>query len=205
MKALIGTKVGMTQIIEEDGTLTAVTIVQAGPMTVLRHKTEASDGYTAVQLGTGVARKLSKPVAGQVKQANVLPKIIREVRVDEIDEEALKIGASFDVSVFEKGDKVHVTGVSKGKGWAGTVKRWNFNTSKKTHGGKGTIRKPGSIGSMYPQKIFKGKRMAGQMGGDQVSVRNLTVALIDVENNLIGIKGALPGPKKSQITIKGVA
>jgi len=205
MKALIGTKVGMTQIIEDDGSLTAVTLVKAGPVTVTALKTEDKDGYSAVQVGFGEAKNLSKSVAGHVKAAKANPTIIREIRGVEFDQEATQVGASFDVNVFEKGDKVHVTGTSKGKGFAGTVKRWNFNTSKKSHGGNGVVRKPGSIGSMYPQKVFKGKKMAGRMGNEQVSVRNLTIALVDSEHNVLGIKGAIPGPKKSTVVIKGVA
>lgn len=204
MKALIGTKVGMTQIIEDDGTLVAVTLIQAGPMVVTQKKTIEKDGYDAVQLGFGEAKKQSKSVAGHVKASKMNPRTLREFRNIEADEEATKVGASFDVSVFEKGDKVVVTGTSKGKGWAGTVKRHNFNTSKSTHGGNGVVRRPGSIGSMYPQKVFKGKRMAGQMGGDQVSVKNLTIALVDAASNVIGVKGAIPGPKKSTVVIKGV-
>ncbi len=206
MKALIGKKVGMTQIIEEDGSMIAVTLVQAGPMVVTQVKTVENDGYEAIQLGFGEAKKQSKPVAGHVKASGTNPKILREFRgVTTEDEEATKIGASFDVSVFAPGDKVVVTGTSKGKGFAGTVKRHNFLTSKKTHGGNGVVRRPGSIGSMYPQKVFKGKKMAGQMGGDKVTVKNLTVAYIDSDLNVIGIKGAIPGPKKSTVVIKGAA
>ncbi len=132
----------------------------------------------------------------------LMPRIIREFRVDTISEEQT-IGSSFDVSTFEVGDMVKVTGTSKGKGFAGTVKRHNFATSASTHGGNGMVRRPGSIGSMYPQKVFKGKRMAGQMGAEQVTVGGLSIALIDTENGLIGVKGAIPGPKKSLVTVVG--
>ena len=205
MKALIGTKIGMTQILGEDGVVTPVTLIQAGPCTVTQVKTVEKDGYNAVQLGFGMGKNLSNAVAGHVKAANVTPKIMREFRDLEFDEESTKIGSSFDVTVFEVGDKVKVTGTSKGKGFAGTVKRHNFNTSKRTHGGNGNVRKPGSIGSMYPQKVFKGKRMAGQMGGEQVTVSNLTIALVDPELNVIGVKGAIPGPRKATVTIGGAA
>ena len=129
------------------------------------------------------------------------PKKIGEIRVDELGE--IKVGDTWNVSEFELGDVIDATGISKGKGWAGTIKRHNFKRHRKTHGGKGNTRKVGSIGSMYPQKIFKGKRMAGHMGAEQVTVKNLKVAYISVENNLIGVKGAVPGPKKGLIKLGG--
>ena len=157
MKTLLGTKLGMTQLLADDGRAVPVTLIQAGPVTVTQVKTVETDGYNAVQIAYGEGKNLSKAVAGHVKSAKVTPKHIREVRVDEPVE--AKVGDSFDVSVFAIGDMVDATGISKGKGFAGTVKRHNFNTSKKTHGGNGNVRKPGSIGSMYPQKVFKGKKM----------------------------------------------
>jgi len=202
MKALIGTKIGMTQIISESGVAIPVTLIQAGPNTVTQVKTIDNDGYTAVQMGYGEGKNLSKAVAGHVKTADIKPKHIREVRVEELPE-GLSVGSTLDVTSFTLGEMVNVTGTSKGKGFAGTVKRHNFNTSKNTHGGNGNVRKPGSIGSMYPQKVFKGKRMAGRMGHDQVTVKNLVVAYIDVESNLIGLRGAVPGPKKGLIVIGG--
>ncbi|MBP9738423.1 50S ribosomal protein L3 [Candidatus Saccharibacteria bacterium] len=204
MKAILGTKIGMTQILAEDGVLVPITLVQAGPCTITQIKTDETDGYTAVQIALGGGKNTSKSVKGHVAKANkeLMPRVIREFRVDTISEEQ-KVGSSFDVSTFEVGDMVKVTGTSKGKGFAGTVKRHNFATSASTHGGNGMVRRPGSIGSMYPQKVFKGKRMAGQMGSEQVTVRGLSVALIDVENNLIGLKGAIPGPKKSLVTVVG--
>ncbi|HAC56545.1 TPA: 50S ribosomal protein L3, partial [Candidatus Saccharibacteria bacterium] len=144
MKTLLGTKIGMTQIIGEDGAAVPVTLVKAGPVTVTQVKTVERDGYNAVQLGYGEGKNLSNAVSGHVKAAKVTPKVIREVRVDELGEH--KVGDAFDVTVFAVGEQVDVTGVSKGKGFAGTVKRHNFNTSKKTHGGNGNVRKPGSIG-----------------------------------------------------------
>ena len=202
MKALLGTKIGMTQIISEDGVATPVTLIQAGPVTVTQVKSVESDGYNAVQVAYGEGKNLSKAVAGHVKPAQVTPKKIREFRVDELPED-LKVGDKIDVSQFELGDIVDATGTSKGKGFAGTVKRHNFNTSKSTHGGNGYVRKPGSIGSMYPQKVFKGKRMAGRMGHDRVTVKNLVVAYVDATNNLIGLKGAVPGPNKGLIVVNG--
>ena len=147
---------------------------------------------------------MSKAVAGHVKSAKVNPKFIREIRVDELPD-GLSVGNTIDVNTFSLGEVVDATGTSKGKGFAGTVKRHNFNTSKATHGGNGNVRKPGSIGSMYPQKVFKGKKMAGRMGHDRVTVKNLVVAYIDPASNLIGLRGAVPGPKKGLIIIGGKA
>lgn len=204
MKALLGTKIGMTQIISEDGAAIPVTLIQAGPQTVTQVKTVEIDGYNAVQVAYGEGKNLSKAVAGHVKSAKVSPKHIREFRVAEIPED-LKVGDTFDVSNFILGDVVDATGTSKGKGFAGTVKRHNFNTSKSTHGGNGDVRRVGSIGSMYPQKVFKGKRMPGRMGHDRVTVKNLVVAYVDADSHLIGLKGAVPGPKKGLIVIGGEA
>jgi len=204
MKALLGTKIGMTQIISENGAAIPVTLIQAGPVTVTQVKSVENDGYNAVQVAYGEGKNLSKAVAGHTKTAKVTPKHIREFRVDELPAD-LTVGDVIDVTKFELGDVVDATGTSKGKGFAGTVKRHNFNTSKKTHGGNGNVRKPGSIGSMYPQKVFKGKRMAGRMGADRVTVKNLEVAYVDAASNLIGLKGAVPGPKKGLIIIGGKA
>ncbi|HTB48849.1 MAG TPA: 50S ribosomal protein L3, partial [Verrucomicrobiae bacterium] len=168
----------------------------------LHHKTEDKDGYTAVQIGTETAKKLSKSVAGHVKSVKVMPKLIREFRITEIPEE-LNVGSKISADVFSVGDTVHVTGLTKGKGWAGTIRRHNFHRQRKTHGGKGNTRKPGSIGSMYPQHIFKGTRMAGQLGHEQITVRNLKVALVDTELGVIGVTGAVPGPRKGVILVKG--
>lgn len=206
MKTILGTKIGMTQVISESGVLIPVTLIQAGPVTVTQVKTVETDGYNAVQVGYGTGKNLSNAVKGHVAKAGVeglSPKTLREVRVDADSEN--KLGDTLNVDAFAIGDSVNVTGTSKGKGFAGNVKRHNFNTSKKTHGGNGNVRKPGSIGSMYPQKVFKGKRMAGRMGHEQVTVKNLVVAYVDLESNLIGLKGAVPGPKKGIVTIGGNA
>ena len=203
MQVILGTKIGMTQIISKDGVVTPVTILQAGPVTVTQIKTVESDGYNAVQLGYGQGKNLSKSVSGHVKKAgeNINPKVLKEFRTENAPE--LKLGDVLTVENFNLGDKVTVTGTSKGKGFAGTVKRWNFQESRNTHGFKGDIRKVGSIGSMYPQKVWKGKKMPGRMGHDQVTVKNLVVAYIDKENNLLGLKGAVPGPKKGIVTVEG--
>lgn len=201
MKALITRKVGMTSTINEDGGVQAITLLSVGDHTVLQHKTDEKDGYTAVQVGAETTKKLSKSVAGHVKNAKVMPKIIREFRLDEIPEE-LNVGSQISADVFSVGDTVHVTGLTKGKGWAGTIRRHNFHRQRKTHGGKGNTRKVGSIGSMYPQHIFKGKKMAGQLGHDQRTVRNLKVALVDTELGVIGVTGAVPGPRKGILLVK---
>jgi large subunit ribosomal protein L3 len=192
----------MTSTIADDGTVQAVTLLSVGDHTVVHHKTVEKDGYTAIQVGAETAKKLSKSVSGHVKNAKVMPKIIREFRLDEITEEQ-NVGSKITADVFSVGDMVDVTGLSKGKGWAGTIRRHNFHRGRKTHGGR-SYRRPGSIGSMYPQRIFKGTRMAGQLGHDQVTVKNLKVALVDTELNVIGVTGAVPGPRKSVVVVKGV-
>jgi large subunit ribosomal protein L3 len=203
MKALITRKVGMTSTIAEDGAVQAITLLSAGPNVVTQVKTTETDGYNAVQVGFEVAKEnnTNKAQQGHFKVAGMLPKIIREFRVEEITED-LKVGNQINAEVFSIGDTIDVTGTSKGKGWAGTIKRHNFHRQRKTHGGKGNTRKVGSIGSMYPQHIFKGKKMAGQMGHEQVTVKNLKVAYVDAENNVIGVAGAVPGPRKGIVVIK---
>lgn len=200
MKALITQKVGMTSTIGQDGAVQAITLLSVADHTVIHHKTDEKDGYTAVQVGAGTAKKLSKAVAGHVKAAKVMPKIIREFRMTEIPEE-LNVGSKISADVFSVGDKVQVTGLTKGKGWAGTIRRHNFHRGRKTHGGR-SYRRPGSIGSMYPQHIFKGTRMAGQLGHEQITVKGLKVALVDTELGVIGVTGAVPGPKKGILIVK---
>lgn len=202
MKALITRKVGMTSTIADDGTVTAVTLLSASPNVVTQVKTPDTDGYAAVQLGFETAKEhaVAKAQAGHFKAAGVLPKIIREFRTPETPED-LKVGENIDLGVFSVGDKVDLTGTSKGKGWAGTIKRHNFQRGRKTHGGR-SYRRVGSIGSMYPQRIFPGKRMAGQMGNEQVTVKNLRIALVDTERNIIGVTGAVPGPRQGIVLIK---
>lgn len=202
MKALIAKKVGMTSTVAEDGAVQAMTLLAVDEHTVLAHKTAEKDGYTAVQVGTGTTKQLNKSVAGHVKKAKVMPRLIREFVIDEIPEE-LNVGAKISADVFNVGDVVHVIGISKGKGWAGTIRRHNFHRQRQTHGAKGNTRKPGSIGSMYPQRIFKGKKMAGQLGHQQATVHNLKVALVDNELGVIGVTGAVPGPRKGVVIVKG--
>lgn len=203
MKALITRKVGMTSTIAEDGTVQAITLLSASPCVITQVKTTDTDGYNAVQLGfeEAKANNVNKAQQGHFKAAGTMPKIIREFRIDDLSED-LKVGVTINHEVFSIGDEIKVTGLSKGKGWAGTIKRHNFHRQRKTHGGKGNTRKVGSIGSMYPQHIFKGKKMAGQMGHEQVTVKGLKIALIDPELNIIGVTGAVPGPRKGIIEIR---
>lgn len=200
MKALITRKLGMTSAIGNDGALQAVTLLLVAPNTVTQLKSIERDGYQAVQLGAEESNKLPKPQTGHYKAAKVQPKVAREVRVDELPED-VKLGDRLTADVFSVGDTVHVTGISKGKGWAGTVKRHNFHRGRKTHGGQ-SYRRPGSIGSMYPQKIFKGKKMAGRMGHEQTTIRNLSVVMVDNERNIIGVTGAVPGPNKGLVLVR---
>jgi large subunit ribosomal protein L3 len=202
MKALLTTKLGMTSTIDQDGVLRAVTILAADENTVTQLKTVESDGYSAVQIGAGQAKKPGKALLGHAKKAKTTPKYIREFRVDEF-EEGLTVGTKLNAEAFSIGDTVDVVATSKGKGFAGTIKRHNFNRQRKTHGGKGNTRKPGSIGSMYPQHILKGRRMAGQMGYERTTVKNLKVVLVDAEKNFIGVSGAVPGPRKALVIVRG--
>lgn len=201
LKALITRKIGMTSLIAEDGSVAAVTLLFAPSNVVTQLKTMENDGYPAVQLGFEESKKLSKSVLGHLKPAKMNAKIMQEIRADELPEE-LKVGDKINADLFSIGDKVHAVGTSKGKGFAGTIKRHNFHRGRKTHGGR-SYRRPGSIGSMYPQKIFKGKKMAGQMGDSRVTIKNLSIALVDNEHNVIGVYGAIPGPKKAVVILKG--
>jgi large subunit ribosomal protein L3 len=188
---LIGRKVGMTQVFLPDGTMVGVSVVRVTPNTVTRLRTPERDGYTAVQLGAGERRRLTKPVAGQLKD---LPRVatIREFRLDDAD--AYSVGQTITVSdVFAEGDLVDVTGVSKGQGFAGTVKRHNFSRGPKTHGSD-NYRKPGSIGpGTTPGRVYRGLKMGGHMGHERVTIKKLRVVRVDPDRNLILVKGAVPG------------
>ena len=201
MKALITRKLGMTSILDEKGSAIAVTLLSASPNVVTQLKSEETDGYRGVQLGFESTKRPAKPQAGHFKPSKATPKIIREFRIkdEEID---LSVGDQLAADSFEVGDIVKATGISKGKGFAGTIKRHNFHLGRKTHGGR-SYRRPGSIGSMYPQRIFPGKKMAGQMGHETVTTKNLRVAIIDTDLGVIGIVGAVPGPKKGLVLIRG--
>jgi large subunit ribosomal protein L3 len=200
VKALITRKLGMTSIIDDNGALIGVTLLSASPNVVTQVKTSDIDGYNAVQIGAEETKKLNKAQSGHFKNSGMNPKISREIRVEEIPESA-KIGEKYSADLFSVGDVVDVTGTSKGKGWAGTIKRHNFHRGRKTHGGR-SYRRPGSIGSMYPQRIFPGKKMAGQMGHEQVTTKKLKVALVDMDLGVIGVEGSVPGPKKSIVLLK---
>jgi large subunit ribosomal protein L3 len=205
MKALITRKLGMTSTISEDGTVQAVTLLSASPCVITQVKTDETDGYQSLQIGFEETKRVNKAQTNHYKQAGVTPKVVREFRTEDIEmSEDLKVGAKLTAEVFSVGDVVAVTGTSKGKGYAGTIKRHNFKRQRKTHGGKGNTRKVGSIGSMYPQHIFKGKRMAGRMGHERVTVKNLKVALVDADKGIIAVTGAVPGPKQSIVLVKGV-
>lgn len=204
MKGILGKKLGMTQIFDENGVAVPVTIVEAGPCYVTQKKTKDRDGYNAIQVGFGdvLEKKLNKPMAGHLKRAGAPAlKYLREFHV--ADPESYEEGQKIDVSVFSVGDKVDVTGVSKGKGFAGVVKRHNFSGGPKTHGQSDRWRAPGSVGAgSTPGRIFKGVRMAGRMGNNQVTVQNVRVALVDSDKNLIAIRGAVPGGKNGLIIIR---
>ncbi len=200
---IIGKKVGMTQIFDESGKVTPVTVVEAAPNVVVQKKTNENDGYEAVQLGFGEisAQRVNKPLKGHFAKADVpVKRVLREFRLDDCS--ALSVGDTVGVDVFAEGDIVDVTGTSKGKGFAGTIKRYGGHRLKETHGSGPVARHAGSMGACSdPSRIFKGKKMPGQMGNVQVTVQNLTVARVDAEHNLIAIKGAIPGPKNSVVTV----
>ena len=202
-KGIIGKKIGMTQIFDENGKVVPVTVVEAGPCVVSQKKTVENDGYAAVQIGFGdlKAHKVKKPLAGHFAKANVAPKrTLREFRFDDID--AYNVGDLVKADVFAAGDKVDVTGTSKGKGYAGVIKRWNFQRLKESHGSGPVARHGGSIGSCSdPSRVYPGKKMAGHLGSERVTVQNLQVVKVDAENNLIAIKGAIPGPNGGTVVI----
>ena len=198
MKALLTHKVGMTSIIGEDGNVTPVTILSARNNIVIGKRTLEKDGYSAVIVGADEAAKISKSRQGILKQSQAKSKIIREFRT--IDD-TVNVGDHLGVDIFSIGDKVSVSGISKGKGWAGTIKRHGFHRGRKTHGGR-SYRRVGSIGSMYPQHILKGKKMSGRYGAAKVSTKGLKIAYVDSDNSVLGIVGAVPGPNKGLVVIK---
>ena len=201
LKAILGKKVGMTQIFTEDGAMIPVTVVEAGPCVVTQVKTAESDGYAAVQVGFGDIREslVNKPAAGQFKKAGLaVKKYLREFRTAE----EFKVGDTIKVDVFENGDKVDVSGVSKGKGYAGAIKRWGQSRGPITHGSK-YHRGQGSMGAKsYPGRVFKTKRMPGHMGAVQRTIINVEVVGVDAEKNMLLIKGSVPGAKGQLLTIK---
>ena len=203
-KAIIGKKIGMTQIFDENGKVIPVTVVEAGPCTIVQKKTVENDGYAAVQMGYGDVKpqRLNKPEKGHFAKADVAPKkTLKEFRLDNSD--ALNVGDVVKADTFAVGDSVDVSGTSKGKGFAGAIKRHNQHRLKETHGTGPVHRQAGSMGACSsPSRIYKGKGMPGHMGHKQITVQNLEIVKVDVENNLLLVKGAVPGPKKALVTVK---
>ena len=202
-KGIIGTKLGMTQLFDENGKVVPVTVIEAGPCTVVQKKTVESDGYQAVQLGFGEvsAKRVNKPAKGHFAKADVAPKkTLREFRLADIS--AMNVGDILKADVFAAGDHIDVVGVSKGKGYAGTIKRWNGHRLRESHGTGPVSRHAGSMGPCStPSRVFKGKKLPGHLGAERVTIQNLTVVKVDAENNLIAIKGAVPGPKGAVVCI----
>lgn len=200
---LIGRKLGMTRIFEDDGSVVPVSVIEATPSSITRLRTPERDGYAALQVGNGTAKRLSKPVAGQFKlleRDQQQPRTVREFRVPSTD--GFEVGQRLDASLFAAGDLVDVTGVSKGHGFTGTIARHNFKRGPKTHGST-NIRQPGSIGAgTTPGRVFKGTRMGGHMGDDKVTVKKLTVVRVDLERNLILVKGAVPGARNGLLIVQ---
>lgn len=196
-KGIIGKKIGMTQIFDESGKVVPVTVVEAGPCVVVQKKTEQNDGYEAIQVGFGDAKphKISKPLKGHFEKADVAAKrVLREFRMDDCS--AFNVGDIIKADAFEVGDMIDATGTSKGKGFAGAIKRHGNHSLRASHGTGPVARQAGSMGAISdPSRIFKGKGMAGHMGHERVTVQNLEVVKVDAENNLIAIRGAIPGPK----------
>ena len=203
VKGIIGKKIGMTQIFDANGKVIPVTVVEAGPCPVVQKKTVEVDGYAAVQLGFAVQKqqRVTKPLKGHFAKADVAPqKVLKEFRF--ADTSAFEVGSVVKADVFAAGDKVDVIGTSKGKGTAGAIKRWNFSRLKETHGTGPVARHAGSLGACSdPSRVFKGKKLAGHLGAERVTVQNLDIVKVDAENNLIAIKGAIPGPKGGYVVI----
>ncbi len=202
-KGIIGKKIGMTQIFDENGNVIPVTVVSAGPCVISQKKTVENDGYASIQMGYGDMKpqKVTKPMKGHFAKADVAPKrTLREFRVKDTD--AYNVGDLVKADTFAVGEKVDVTATSKGKGYAGVIKRWNFQRLKETHGSGPVARHGGSNGCCSdPSRVFPGLKMAGHLGAEKVTVQNLTIAKVDAENNLIAIKGAVPGPNGGIVII----
>ena len=224
-KAIIGKKIGMTQIFDEKGAVLPVTVIEAGPCVIAQIKTVENDGYQAIQLGFGDIKlkvqngsrrgkrvrcakfkddpvNISKPQLGHFKKSDIAPKrTLREFRVESV--EAYQVGDIIKADAFAEGDKIDVTGKSKGKGYAGVIKRWNFHRLKESHGSGPVARHGGSMGACStPSRVWKGKKMAGHLGAERVTVQNLTVVKVDAENNLIAVKGAVPGPNGGIVVLR---
>ncbi len=201
IQGFIGRKLGMTQIFDETGVVHPVTVVEAGPCVVTQVKTPEKDGYTAVQLGFGLDKRLNRPEQGHRRASGFMSRTLREVRADDAGE--FQVGQVLKADVFNAGEVVDVTGTSKGRGFQGGVKRHGFRGGPKTHGQSDRLRAPGSIGSSAtPGRVFKGLRMAGHMGDERVTVQNLKVLRVDPERNLLLIEGSVPGPNKGLVIIR---
>lgn len=204
MEGIVGKKIGMTRVFNQEGQAIAVTVIEAGPCPVVQVKTKEKEGYDAVQLGFGQKRKklVTQPLLGHFNKAKVEPqRILKEMRTENVGK--FKVGQKLGVDLFSVGEKVRVTGVSKGLGFQGTVRRYKFHGGPKTHGQSDRLRSPGSIGgSSYPSRVFKGQKMPGRMGGERLTVRNLVVVGVDPEKSLLLIKGAVPGKRNSYLTIR---
>ena len=199
-KMLIGRKIGMSQIFTEDDKLIPVTVLEVGPCMISQVKTAATDGYEAVQIGFGAVKHATKPQSGHFAKYGMAPlRYVREMRVADAAE--YEPGTELKADIFATGEKVDIEGTSKGKGYAGTIKRWNHHRGPMTHGSK-NHRRPASAGAKRPARTFKGKKSPGHMGHERVTVQNLEVVRVDVEKNMILVKGAVPGPKKGIIYIK---
>jgi len=198
MKAIIGRKIGMTRIFNDKGNAVPVTLILAEPNVITQVKTSKKDGYDASQIALADKKKINKPLAGHLAKAKIKARILKEFPLDE----KKQIGGRIDVSQFQVGDVVSVSAISKGKGFAGTVKRHHFHLGPKTHGSN-NYRQPGSIGSMYPQRVIKGRRMAGHLGHQKVTVKSLKIADVNLDKNILMLKGPVPGPNKSVVCIWG--
>ena len=204
-KGILGKKVGMTQVFNSAGHLVPVTVVQAGPCVVVQIKTEEKDGYNAVQLGLEEVKKkklVNKPLEGHFVRAGINPqRYLREIRIDAGEEENYQVGQVLKADLFQEGERVDVTGTSKGKGFAGAIKRHGFQRGPMAHGSM-YHRRPGSLGATDPARVFKGRKLPGRMGGERVTIQGLEVVRVDPENNLLLLKGAVPGKKGSLLLIK---
>ncbi len=203
-KAILGTKVGMSQVFVADGTMVPVTVIEAGPCTVIQKKTVEHDGYDAIQVSFGTVREklVNKPTKGHYAKSGVpAGRHLREFRLE--DTSAYDVGSVIKADVFAEGDKIDVVGTSKGKGFAGVIKRWNQHRLKMTHGTGPVHREPGSMGpTSSPSRVFKHKKLAGHLGCERVTVQNLTVIRVDAERNLLLVKGAVPGPKGGLVLVR---
>jgi len=201
IRGFIGRKLGMTQIFDEAGVVHPVTVVEAGPCVVTQVKTPETDGYSALQLGFGLSKRLNKPEQGHRNASGFMSRTLREVKADDVSE--YTVGQVLKADVFENGEIVDVTGTSKGRGFQGGVKRHGFSGGPRTHGQSDRLRAPGSIGSSAtPGRVYKGLRMAGHMGVDKVTVQNLQIMRVDTERNLLLIKGSVPGPNNGLVMIR---